>query len=213
MVLALVVGVALVVVNTPDLRDYVGNMQAFKHYVKSLGAAGMLGFAVLAGAAITVGVPRLWLCVPAGGLFGFWLGLLVMQVATLGGSYLTFLCLRWAGVQWAIRNLERHAVVRALTRNHTPVSIFMVRQLPIHGAVMNAALAASAVNHRDFLLGSFLGFLPQGIVATLIGSGIGKPNDPRLASVQLLLALLCAGAVAAMVYRIVRSLKPPALEQ
>jgi len=136
----------------------------------------------------------------------------LMQCATLGGSYLTFLFMRWAGAQWAIRTLERHAVVRALTRNHTPLSVFMVRQLPIHGLVMNAALAASAVSHRDFLLGSFFGFLPQGIVVTLIGSGICKPNDPRLASVQLLLALLCAVLVAAMIYRLVRSLKAPAPE-
>ncbi|MCX7003158.1 MAG: VTT domain-containing protein [bacterium] len=212
MLLALVVGVALVVVNTPGLRAHVSNLHELKHDVKALGAAGALGFTVLAGALIALGVPRLWLCVPAGGLYGFWLGLLLTQCAALGGSYLTFLFMRWAGAQWAIRKLERHAVVRALTRNHTPFSVFMVRQLPIHGLVMNAALAASSVNHRDFLIGSFLGFLPQGIVVTLIGSGIGKPNDPRLASVQLLLALLCAAAVAVMIYRMVRSRNAPAFD-
>ncbi len=212
MLLALVIGVALVVVNTPGLHAYVSNLQAFKHDIQARGAAGALGFTVLAAALIALGVPRLWLCVPAGGLYGFWLGLLLTHCAALGGSYLTFLFMRWAGVQWAIRKLERHAVVRAVTRHHTPLSVFMVRQLPIPGLVMNAALAASTVTHHDFLLGSFWGFLPQGIVVTLLGSGIGKPNDPRLASAQLLLALLCAVAVAAMIYRIVRSLKAPALD-
>jgi uncharacterized membrane protein YdjX (TVP38/TMEM64 family) len=62
------------------------------------------------------------------------------------------------------------------------------------------------VGHLDFLLGSFIGFLPQGIVVSLIGSGIGKPDDPRLATTQLLLALLCAVAVAAVIYRAIRAL-------
>jgi uncharacterized membrane protein YdjX (TVP38/TMEM64 family) len=203
---ALVVVIALMLVNTPAVRVQLGNWRAVKDQIRSYGVPGMLACTFSAGALIACGVPRLWLCVPAGGLYGFWLGLLLMQCATLGGSYVTFLIVRWTGLHYAVRQLERHALVRALTRNHTPWSVFMVRQLPLHGMAMNMALAASSVGHLDFLLGSFIGFLPQGIVVTLIGSGIGKPDDPRLATTQLLLALLCAVAVAAVIYRAIRAL-------
>jgi hypothetical protein len=48
----------------------------------------------------------------------------------------------------------------------------MTRQLPISGLVLNVGLGLSPVTSGSFLLGSFLGFLPLGVVVTLVGSGV-----------------------------------------
>lgn len=205
--LVLLAVVALTLVNLPDVRARLHDAGGLTSYFQDRGVTGSALFCAAAGILIAAGVPRLWLCLPAGGLFGFWHGLILMQVATLFGSYLVFLLTRWTGLHWAARQLERYTLIKALTRHHTPFSVFLVRQLPIHGMIMNVALAASSVRHVDFLVGSFLGFLPQGIVVTLIGSGLGASSDPYWATLQIVLAVLCGGVVLALLVRTYRRMR------
>ena len=41
-------------------------------------------------------------------------------------------------------------------------------------AIINFGLALSSVGSKAFLLGSLIGFLPQGVVAVVIGSGVAS---------------------------------------
>ncbi|MEO8409405.1 MAG: hypothetical protein ABI478_02455, partial [Propionivibrio sp.] len=54
----------------------------------------------------------------------------------------------------------------------TVASVALMRMLPVSNVIINAALAVSRVDNRAFLLGSFVGFLPQGVVAVIVGSGV-----------------------------------------
>lgn len=46
--------------------------------------------------------------------------------------------------------------------------------LPASNMILNVGLALSRVGNRDFLFGTLIDFLPQGVVAVLIGSGVGE---------------------------------------
>ena len=46
--------------------------------------------------------------------------------------------------------------------------------LPVSNVIINVGLALSHVGTRAFLLGSLLGFLPQGVVADIIRSGLAE---------------------------------------
>jgi len=60
----------------------------------------------------------------------------------------------------------------------------VMRMLPVSNGLINIGLALSQVNSRDFLLGSLLGFLPQGVVAVVVGSGLSK-EIPWAGGVQI----------------------------
>lgn len=176
LVLALVFAAAMTFMHFTHVAEYAQDVQRIKAIIRD-GGAGTWMLCVLAGAVlVALGVPRLALCGVAGFLFGFVRGLLIMQVATLLAAYITFLLVRWTGAHWAARRLERYRIAALLLHGHSPWSVFLVRQLPIHGVALNVLLGASNVSHMDFLIGSFLGFLPYALVATLVGSGIGKES-------------------------------------
>ncbi|NMG02078.1 hypothetical protein, partial [Azoarcus taiwanensis] len=53
-------------------------------------------------------------------------------------------------------------------------SVALVRMLPVSNMILNVGLSLSRVGNRAFLFGTLLGFMPQGVVAVLVGSGVGE---------------------------------------
>jgi uncharacterized membrane protein YdjX (TVP38/TMEM64 family) len=122
---------------------------------------------------VAAGAPRLVFYCLGGVTFGFWKGLLLAQVGTLAGAYATYLCVRWGGRAWVNDWFSRRpSVQKVLAIQPSVWSVLMVRQLPVGGVVINVGLGLSPVRTMAFLAGSFLGFLPQGIAVTLVGSGL-----------------------------------------
>jgi uncharacterized membrane protein YdjX (TVP38/TMEM64 family) len=202
---AVIIG-AMAALHYSPLQAYLQDIQHLKHHVQEAGPWASVAFTLAAAVLVALGIPRLLVCGIAGMLFGFCLGMTVAQAGTLIAAYSTFVFVRWTGLHWAAQQLARHRLIRVLVHAHSPLSVFLARQFPIHGMIMSMLLGSTTVSHRDFLIGSFLGFLPQGIVATLIGSGIGKDN-PALSRIQLGLALVCVIASGFMAYSIYRRLR------
>ena len=128
-----------------------------------------------------LGLPRLIFCVMAGWLFGFEWGFAWSQAGSLLGAYVLFLIARHTRPETL---LERYPKLRALS---APVgtgwfSVLIVRQLPLAGLYNDILLAWSPVSHRDFWIGSFIGFLPLGITASLIGAGAIQADLGQMAS-------------------------------
>lgn len=140
---------------------------------------------------VALGAPRL-IFYGIGGLgFGFWQGLLLAQVGSLAGSYITFCAVRSGGRGWLKERFGNHRYVGKAFRVRSSVkAVAMIRQLPISSVMINSGLALSQVSHDVFLLGSFIGYLPQGVIATLIGSGVVDEH-----AVDGLGKLVTAGAV------------------
>lgn len=130
-------------------------------------------YAALVIVLVALGVPRLMFYVLGGLAFGFWQGLLLAQVGAVIGSGLTFWAVRHGGRAFFERHLGRHRLVgRAFRVRSSVKAVVLIRQLPLTSVMINSGLALSRVNTRVFLVGTFIGYLPQGVIAVLIGSGV-----------------------------------------
>ncbi len=122
---------------------------------------------------VALGVPRLTFYLVGGLLFGFWQGLMVAQIGAVIGSWLTFWAVRHGGRAWLERRFGDHRLLgRAFRVRSSIKAVALIRQLPLTSIMINGGLALSEVKTRVFLAGTFIGYLPQGIIATLIGSGL-----------------------------------------
>lgn len=126
------------------------------------------------------GAPRLVLSSIAGVLFGFWEGLIWSQLAILLGAYGTFFSVRILGQEAILRRYPSLKKYSVSIQKHGLLTVFITRQLPIHAFYNNILLGLSSIRHRDFLLGSLLGYLPLSTVAVLAGSGVVETDITQL---------------------------------
>jgi len=125
---------------------------------------------------VSCGVPRLLLCAVGGMILGFWWGIAIVQLGSLLGYYAVFLFIRWGGRDWALHRWPALRKWSNLVHDHGIMGVILLRQLPIHGSFVNLGLGLSHVKHRDFLVGTAIGSLPEAIPATLAGAGLVKSS-------------------------------------
>ena len=171
LLLAAVVGALLAVVYLSPLRDYLGRAREISEHVRALGMLAPLVLTISVAALVAIGFPRLVLCVIAGMALGFWSGVLWTQLGTLLGNYAVFLLARRSGRAWAQRYLSRRGKLHSLIRQEGISGVILARQLPVPGLLINLACGLVSIRHRDFLLGTILGQLPEAVPCTLIGAG------------------------------------------
>lgn len=186
----------LVLLHFTGLKEYLQDVHQLKAQLKLLGLWAPVVFCAASAALVALGAPRLLFCALGGLAFGFVQGLIWSQIGTLLGSYLTFCFAKWGGRDWAQVKLARIESKRfkSLMQNPSALSVFFLRQLPVGGFFINLFLGLTSVGTGAFLLGSLLGFLPEAVVVTLLGSGLGKDSACK-AGLQILVALACAGIV------------------
>jgi uncharacterized membrane protein YdjX (TVP38/TMEM64 family) len=130
-------------------------------------------YAAIVTGLVAVGAPRLMFYVLGGLAFGFWQGLMLAQTGSLIGSYITFCAVRSGGRGWLKERFGNHRLVgKAFHVRSSIKAVVLIRQLPLSSVMINSGLALSQVSARVFLIGSFIGYLPQGVIAVLIGSGV-----------------------------------------
>ncbi len=171
LILAVGAGVLLTVVYFSPLRHYLGHLREASEQVRSFGPLAPVVLAAAVAVLVGCGFPRLVFCVIAGMALGFWSGLLWAQLGTLAGNYALFLLVRSGARDWAQRVLHKRAALHRAIRQRGMLGVVVARQLPLPGLVINLACALLPIRHRDFLLGTAIGQLPQAIPCTLIGAG------------------------------------------
>ena len=186
---------ALGMIYLSPLGEYLKHVQDYSERLRGMGAVGMLAFCGGVFVLTAIGVPRLALCALAGAVYGFWQGLLLAQLPTLAGYYVTFLFVRWGGRDFVLRRWPKLGHMHAMFDTHPTWKIFLIRQTPVTGVILNCFLAISRIRHRDFLFGSFLGLFPQAIPVTLLGSSAGHANKTHQYLILGATLLLFAGYV------------------
>jgi len=186
MLLALAAALALVYL-TP-LRGLLTEVHQLSSWLRGLGWAAPAAFLAAAAGLIAIGCPRLLFCPIAGMAFGFFPGLLWTQVGTLIGSYGTFLFVRWAGREFVLRQWPKLHKYSPLIAEGS-LSVLLIRQIPVSGVWINALLALSHVRHRDFLVGTAIGTLPEAIPATLLGAGVAQVSAGKRVAYILVAAI------------------------
>ncbi len=151
-------------------------LRDIRHLRAHLGGDGLwaeASYVLIVTALVALGLPRLMFYVLGGLAFGFWQGLLLAQLGALAGSYITFRAVRSGARDWLLQRFGDHRLVgKAFKVRSSVKAVVLIRQLPLSSVMINSGLALSRVSPRAFLLGSFIGYLPQGIIAALIGSGL-----------------------------------------
>jgi len=166
------VGVLLGIVYFSPLKNYLGRAQDLSQRIRSFGALAPLVLTLIVGLLAAVGFPRSVLCILAGMALGFWSGLFWAQLGTLLGNYVLFLVARGFGRDWAARIVRKRAGLLRLSQERGTTGVFLARQLPLPGLIINLLCAVLPIRQRDFLLGTILGQLPQAIPFTLMGAGL-----------------------------------------
>ncbi|HLH52971.1 MAG TPA: VTT domain-containing protein [Verrucomicrobiae bacterium] len=164
--------VLLLVVYCSPLRHYLGRLREISDRVRGFG--GLAPLVLTGGVAVLVafGFPRLVFCVIAGMTLGFWAGLFWAQLGTLIGNYALFLVARELGGDWAPRIVGDRKRMLAALQQRGALGVFLARQLPLPGVLINLACALLPIRQTDFVVGTVIGQLPQAIPCTLIGAGV-----------------------------------------
>lgn len=191
--LAVLLSIALVLLlmlHFTPAGERLQDWQAHREVLAEGGLKAGLLFVTLTAGLMVFGIPRLLFFALGGYAFGFWLGLLLSLVGALMGSLVAFKVVRWSGRNWLASRFGDYAPLRRVMYvRPTVLSVALVRTLPLSNIVINIGLAMSRVTSPIFLAGTLIGFIPQGVVAALVGSGIA---DETVSGGVLNLALAMA---------------------
>ncbi len=186
----------VLLVHFTPLKGFLDDLETVRGSLASMGLWAPAAFFAIATSSIFVGAPRLPFCVLAGMLFGFVQGLLLSQVATLIGAYGPYLFARHSTGEFLASRLKRIDRFARYLEEPTVLNVFWIRQIPIWGAFTNLCLGSMGIPHGTFILGSLLGFLPQAILFTLIGTGLVEESLLRaLSQIWVAVPFLILGVV------------------
>ena len=166
----LILSLGIGIMYLPPVREQLGNVQEISERLRAFGWAAPAFFVPLVALLVAVGVPRLLLC-PIGGMaFGFFWGLVWTMAGTVLGYWGTFVVVRRFGQDWVLRKWPRLKQFTRVSRRNGMVTVLLIRQLPVTGFYVNYLLGLLPLSHRDFLLGTAIGILPEAIPATMVGA-------------------------------------------
>ena len=160
-----------------SLRDNRASLLAFRdsHY-----GAAVLVFMAAYVVIVAFSLPGATVATLTGGfLFGVFPGAFFNITAATIGAVVIFLAARWGAGDWLARRMDASEgrvkrVKAALDENQWSV-LFLIRLVPaVPFFVANLLPAFVAVPLHRFMVSTFLGIIPGGVVYTSIGAGLGE---------------------------------------
>ena len=185
--------IAALLLITYLLRDVLDQSWVDRH-VRDRGVIGQVFFVGLCGLLASVGLSRQIIAFLAGYGFGFSSGVLLAMLAVVSGCIITFCVARWLLRDFLLKRFSgRVRRVDEFIRENTFSTTLLIRLLPLGSNWMfNIAAGVSAVRSLPFFLGSALGYIPQMIIFTLLGSGVSVDQFWQIA---IALAMFVVAAV------------------
>ena len=159
-----------------ELRDWIGTLGV-------LGPLVYIGIYVIATVAM---VPGSLITIAAGVLFGSWVGIIVVSIASTLGASLSFLLGKYfardAVERWMNRS-EKFRKMEEFIESHGPLSVAFVRLIPIFPFnLVNYGFGLTRIRFRTYLFWSWLCMLPVTIIyvvgADAVTSGITRGRPP-----------------------------------
>ena len=176
LLVAAVLIAAVATIHLTPVRSWLVDMQRMRETLAGLGVWVYPITIAAVALLLACGVPRLPIHAAGGMVFGFGLGLVLTLIGALLGHYCVFLFIRWGGRDWVLGRWPKLRKWADVFHDHGVVAVLLARQLPAHAMLINTGLALSHVRHRDFLIGTALGLLPEAIPAPLIGAGLMRAS-------------------------------------
>jgi len=151
--------------------------------IRGQGLTGEILFVGVGMLFTAVGLPRQVICFLAGYAFGLLEGTLLAMLSTVLGCVVAFFYARALGRDFVTGRFPNR--VRSIDDflHDNPLSMtLLIRLLPLgSNLVTNLAAGVSRVGALPFFVGSALGYLPQSLVFTLVGSGFSVDPELRIA--------------------------------
>lgn len=143
-------------------------------YVRDTGVYGILLFLVTGALFTAIGLSRQLVAFLAGYGFGLLAGFLLSMTAVMAGCVLAFFTARLLLRDLLLRRYgTRLHGVQNFIRDNTFAMTMLLRLLPVgSNGLINAAAGSAGVHGLPFFLGSALGYIPQMLIFSLVGSGI-----------------------------------------
>jgi uncharacterized membrane protein YdjX (TVP38/TMEM64 family) len=165
------------------------------------GVTGMLLFVSLCALLGSIGLSRQVIAFLGGYAFGFSNGFMLSMLAVVGACITTYTLSR--GVLRRFLSGRLPARVRRIDRflhENTFSMSMLLRLLPLGSNWMiNIAAGVSSVKKRPFFLGSALGYIPQMLIFSLLGSGTRVDQFWQVAIAMALFVL--AAVLGVVLYR------------
>lgn len=200
--LALILSLALLgyLFKTSDLGNSV-NEAWIDARVRDHGVNGALLFLLMGGLFTAIGLPRQIIAFLGGYAFGISLGTLLGALAALLGCLLSFFYARFFGKGLLRARLgERASRFDRFIHDHPFSMTVLIRLLPVGSNLLtNLAAGISSIRPASFFAGTLLGYLPQTLVFSLVGSG--AHIAPALKLTLAIGLFLISGLLGAYLYR------------
>jgi uncharacterized membrane protein YdjX (TVP38/TMEM64 family) len=150
------------------------NEQWIDLHIRNNGASGVLYFVLICMTATAIGCPRQLVAFLGGYAFGFVNGALLSTIGTALGCMLSFFFSRLAIRPLVDKRYSRRIVkVNRFLTEQPVIKTIVIRLLPVgNNLVTNLVAGVTKVRARHFILGSFVGYLPQMAIFALMGKGI-----------------------------------------
>lgn len=147
------------------------------------GQLGLPGFLLAASLACAIGIPRQVVAYAAGLGFGLWQGVALALAAEVLGCAADFSWARLVARDWAARRIRGRLARLDAALARQPFTLTLVlRLLPVGSNIaLNLLAGVSAVAAGPFLLASAVGYVPQTVVFTLLGTGVAVGEGTRVA--------------------------------
>lgn len=169
------------------------------HTLLRRGIKGPLIFLSIAIIMCMVGFPRQLVCLTAGVVYGFWLGIFYATIATVIGALLAYNWARWLGHEWGKKYLS-HAKLKKIhhfIQTNPFHTVLICRLMPVGSSVLlNTMAGIVGIPVMPFICATFLGSFPQTVVFVLLGGGIRIGHFGQITLSLLLLAVsILAGLI------------------
>ena len=204
LLLAVAVIIAIgVAVRFLPLADW---LHTFQMYVRGLGAAGYVLYALVYAACIVLLIPASLLSIGAGAIFGVLAGSIVVASGAVVGAIAAFLLartvLRDRVAAMTARNPKLHAIDAAVEREGTRLMLLMRLSGFPPFTWINYALGLTAVPLTSYVVTTVVGILPGVIAFTYAGAAGAEALSGGGRRVALIVTALGAIAVSAYIARI-----------
>ena len=145
--------------------------ERLQDWLDDYGSFMPVAFVVAHVAASLFFVPRTAMAVLAGIMFGSWGGPFWSLVGSMAGAFVGFAAARYVNAG-KIRPEEMQRIGPYLKRAEESGwrMIAVIRAIPLPHTPLNFAFGLTRVKVRDYLIGSFLGFVPASILCAELGA-------------------------------------------
>ena len=155
------------------------------------GVAVFIGLAVLLE---LLWLPRMWVLMGAGILFGIRDGILLSIVSDTLSALICYALARGAGREWAAAMISKrpraHQVINLLARRRGGVSVAVLRSMPIAHYTMVSYLAGlTGVAFTPFIIGNTIGLVPGALLYVIVGASMLDPTSPVFIGAMIVLLI------------------------